>query len=163
MTLTSMTPSSSLPSSSFALLMSTLYTYPRPGQSYALSYLTVIIGQLLLSMHHIVIISHPMHLVPYVKRLISVVEHIAASAKPLALALIWPFLFLALGVLGIFPVEIGWIAWGESASQAASASDIVLVVVNLLSGIWTAWMQVLGIAVYRMIARGEPDLIVTFS
>lgn len=86
-----------------------------------------------------------------------------ALQKPLALALIWPFLFLALGVLGIFPVEMGWIAWGETASQAASASDIVLVVVNLLSGIWTAWMQVLGIAVYRMIERGEPDLIDTFS
>ena len=86
-----------------------------------------------------------------------------ALQKPLALALIWPLLFLALGLVGFFAVEIGWIAWGESASQAASASDIVLVVVNLLSGIWTAWMQVLGIAVYRMIERGEPDLIGTFS
>ncbi len=86
-----------------------------------------------------------------------------ALQKPLALALIWPLLFLALSLLGFFAVEIGWIASGESASQAVSASDIVLVVVNLLSGISAAWTQVLGIAVYRMIERGEPDLIDTFS
>ena len=86
-----------------------------------------------------------------------------ALQKPLALALIWPLLFLALSLLGFFAVEAGWIVWGESASQAASASDILLVIANLLGGIWTAWMQVLGIAVYRMIERDEPDLIDTFS
>ena len=86
-----------------------------------------------------------------------------ALQKPLALALIWPLLFLALSLLGFFAVEIGWIASGESASQAVSSSDIVLVVVNLLSGVSAAWTQVLGIAVYRMIERGEPDLIDTFS
>ncbi len=77
--------------------------------------------------------------------------------------MIWPLLFLALSLLGFFTVEIGWNLWGESESQAASASDIVLVVANLFGGIWAAWMQVLGIAVYRMIERGEPDLIDTFS
>lgn len=84
-------------------------------------------------------------------------EATASHQKELALALIGPMLTLAMFV-GIIAVQEIYLL--EASSLTLSLSFIAM---NIFVGIFSAWMQLLGVAVYRMIEREQAAPVDVFS
>ncbi|MEE4200011.1 hypothetical protein [Erythrobacter sp.] len=81
----------------------------------------------------------------------------AAFQKSLALAAIWPMagqiVLMAVPALQTF----------VSDEFLAAYWEVILVLLNFFIGVVVAWLQLLGVAVYRLIERGEAEPIDTHA